>query len=190
MTPRRLLLGLLSALPATLVAPTSAPASSVDREAAIVARALAYEKTLDERVGRRAIGIAVVHKPKHESSELCAKQWYDGFAALANVKIQDRGVTLKSLPYSLDAIRRAREASIDVFVVCDGLGAEAPEITRVSRSQRVLTVGVLPTYVEQSMTLGVFREDGKYQIVVNLRSAAEERVAFSSSMLKLARVLR
>ena len=40
------------------------------------------------------------------------------------------------------------------------------------------------------MTFGVFNESGKYQMVVNLRVAAAEGITFSSSMLKLARVIR
>lgn len=167
-----------------------APASAVEREAAIVSRALAFERSLDERVGDRPIGIAVIHKAEDANSERCARDWREGFAALSNVKIRDRSVTLKVVPYSPDALAKLRANEIAVFVVCSGLSQEASEITRVSRAQRILTVGTVLSYVEQSMTFGVFPEAGKYRMVVNLRAGAAERITFSSSMLKLARVLR
>lgn len=171
-------------------APRVLPAAAAEREAAIVSRALAFERSLDERVGGGAIGIAVIHKPADPASERCASDWRDGFAALSSVKIQDRNVILKVLPYSAEATSKARAGGIHVFVVCPGLHQESGEITRISRAQRILTVGTLLSYVEQSMTFGVFREQEKFQMVVNLRVAAAEGVSFSSSMLKLARVLR
>jgi hypothetical protein len=173
------------------ITPRVLPAAAAEREAAIVSRALAFERSLDERVGGGgAIGIAVIHKPADPASERCASDWRDGFAALSSVKIQDRNVILKVLPYSAEATSKARAGGIHVFVVCPGLHQESGEITRISRAQRILTVGTLLSYVEQSMTFGVFREQEKFQMVVNLRVAAAEGVSFSSSMLKLARVLR
>jgi hypothetical protein len=167
-----------------------AAASPVEREAAIVSRALAFERTLDSRVGRSSIGIAVIHKPQDAASERCGREWREGFSALANVKIQDRNVTLTSLPYNAEAVSRARSQGVDVFIVCSGLTQESNEISRASRAQHILTVGTLLPYVEQNMAFGVFQEQGKYHMVVNLRVAAAEGVSFSSSMLKLARVLR
>lgn len=165
-------------------------ASPAEREAAIVSRALAFERTLNDRVGRGSIGIAVIHKPHDAASERCGRDWREGFTALASVKIQDRNVTLTSLPYSAEGVGRARAQGVDVFIVCSGLAQESNEITRASRAQHILTVGTVVHYVEQNMSFGVFQEEGKYRMVVNLRFAAAEGVSFSSSMLKLARVLR
>lgn len=171
-------------------APRSVPAAGAEREAAVVSRALGFERSLDERVGSGTIGIAVIHKPRDAQSESCSREWNSGFAALSNVKIQDRGVVLKSFAYSEAGVSKARANGIHVFVVCPGLSQETGEITRASRAQRILTVGTLVPYVEQSMAFGVFREQEKLQMVVNLRVAAGEGVTFSSSMLRLARVLR
>jgi hypothetical protein len=170
--------------------PRELPAAPAEREAAIVSRALTFERSLNERVGDRVIGIAVLHRSADAASERCAAEWQAGFAPLSGVKIQDRNLAFKSLSYSAEAIGSARASGIHVFVVCPGLSQEAAEITRASRSQRILTVGTLLSYVEQSMTFGVFREQDRYQMVVNLRTASAEGVTFSSSMLKLARVLR
>ncbi len=167
-----------------------AAADPAEREAAIVSRALTFERTLDARVGDRPIGIAVIHKAQDVASERCANEWREGFTSLANVKIQNRSVMLKGIPYSVEAIARARALGIDVFVVCPGLSQEVVEITRVSRAQQILTVGTLPSYVEQSMTFGVFHDQGKYHMVINLRAASAEGVTFSANMLKLARIVR
>jgi hypothetical protein len=180
----------LAVLLLVLGAPRSVPAAGAEREAAVVSRALAFERSLDERVGSGAIGIAVIHKPLDAQSESCAREWNTGFLALSNVKIQDRSVVLKSFAYSEAGVGKARANGIHVFVVCPGLSHEAAEISRASRAQRILSVGTLVSYVEQSMAFGVFREQEKLQMVVNLRVAVGEGVTFSSSMLKLARVLR
>lgn len=180
-----LALGLL-----VLGTPRLAPASSVEREAAIVARALAFERSLPERVGAGAIGIAILHKPQDAGSEQCARDWRDGFAALANVKIQDRSIALKVLPSGANGARVARDNGVHVLVVCPGLMPDLPEITRISRTQRILTVGTVPPYIEQNLTFGVFREEDKLKMVVNLRAALAEGVNFSSGMLKLARIVR
>ncbi|HYO94371.1 MAG TPA: YfiR family protein [Polyangiaceae bacterium] len=145
---------------------------------------------MDERVGNRPIGITVIHKAQDANSERCAREWRDGFAALSNVKIRDRSVTLRVIPFTSEGVGKNAAGDVAVFVVCSGLSQESAEIARVSRAHRILTVGTVLSYVEQNMTFGVFPEAGKYQMVVNLRVAAAERITFSSSLLKLARVLR
>jgi hypothetical protein len=186
----RVLLAMAAAASLSLTARHSSSTTTVERQAAIVARALSYEQTLDERVGKQALGIAVLYLQGHDGSERCAREWTDGFSRIANVQIRDRDIALKLLAYSAEGVRKARASSIHVFVVCGGLNSELPEISRAARANRILTVGALLAYVEQSMTLGVFPEDGKYKIVVNLRAAADERVTFSSAMLRLARIIR
>jgi hypothetical protein len=184
------------ALRAAFVFATAAPAQSsaaspVEREAAIVVRALSYEKTLGERVGKGRVGIGILYRAERAASERCAREWRAAFGTIANVKVQDRPIAVSSLPYTQEtAARGAQTSDVHVLVVCDELGAELGDIARLARTQRILTVGTAFAYVEQKLTLGVFQSEGKYRIVVNLRAAGEERVHFSSAMLKLARIIR
>jgi hypothetical protein len=171
----------------TAVAPEAAAEAPTLRRATVVARALSYERTLEGRVGR-TVGFAVVFKPG--AGDKCANDWMAAFGALSSVKIKDRPIFSVKVPYDLGKLKTSVDDGVDVFVVCDGLDGETDAIAQLARSRHVLTVGTIIPYVERNLTLGVAQEGDKTQIVINLKSADKEGVAFSVQLLKLARVIR
>jgi hypothetical protein len=74
--------------------------------------------------------------------------------------------------------------------VCDGTEGDLPAIKQTTRKRKVLTVGTTNAQVTAGVSVGVLAEGGKLQIVVNLPQSREEGAAFSSDLLRVARVVR
>ncbi len=164
--------------------------ASKNRNAAILARVLSFELSLDERVGP-SVGVAVIYKRGDPASEANAEEWLQGLAELAAVRIKDRPFFAIKVVYAPDALRAAiDQGGIDVLLVADGLTAESEVIAKLARAKHVLTAGNAASYVERDMTLCVTEQGGNIKIIVNLNAAHLEGIRFSSSLLKLATIIR
>jgi YfiR/HmsC-like len=176
------------ALLATLLsgAHTEAPKS---RHAAIVARVLSYELTLDERAGQ-SVEVAVVYRRDDAASESNADEWVQGFAEIAPVKVKDRQLSSVKVPYGMSDLNAAIDRGADVLLVAEGLDSEASSIAQLARSRRVLTAGNSVSYVQKDLTLCVTEEGDKTRIFINLNAAQSERIRFGSRLLALATIIR
>jgi hypothetical protein len=174
------------ALAALCLMPLSAQASS--REAVILGRAFAYDYNLKSRAGDELV-LAVLFNPQNASA---ADPWLESFKGLDGVKIQGLTFRVVRLAYTGAAALRTEVASqgIDILLVCDGLDGAVGSIEGLSRSAHLLTVAAKEAFVEQGLSLGVFETGGKTEIVVNLPATSQEGVAFSSDLLRLARIIR
>jgi hypothetical protein len=161
------------------------------RNAAILARVLSYELTLDERVGP-SVGVAVLYKRGDKVSEANADDWFQALSALASVKIKDRQFFAVKIPYSVNDVMDAIQVKgVDVLLISDGLTGETDEIVRLARARHILTASNNVSSVEgKNVTLCVMEEVEKTKIVINLSSAQQEGIRFSSNLLKLATIIR
>jgi hypothetical protein len=160
------------------------------RNAAILARALSFELTLEERVGP-TVTIAVIYKRGDRQSEANADEWMDGFRALAAVRIKDRPFSAVKVGYTqADTLNAIDRDGADVLLVADGLASELAAIARLARSRHVLTAANTLADVNRELTLCITDEGDKVKIVVNLGSAHLEGIRFSSNLLKLAVLIR
>jgi hypothetical protein len=75
-------------------------------------------------------------------------------------------------------------------LVTDGLAEETSTIARLARARRVLTAGSSPDYVQKDLPLSVSQDNDKTKILINLRSAEQERIRFSNRLLALATIIR
>jgi hypothetical protein len=177
---------------ALTVALTTAAAGDTGkaRDAAVFARVLSYELTLEDRAGD-AVGVAVIYKQGDAASEANAEEWYKALSDLSTVKIKDRRFFAVKVAYDLNDITSAIDKDgVDVLLASDGLSAEAPAIANLARSKHVLSAGDSIGYVEQSMTLCVAEDAGKPKIYINLNVAQLEGIRFSSNLLKLVTLVR
>jgi hypothetical protein len=155
------------------------------RSAAVLARVLSYELTLEDRVGD-SVGVAVIYKAGDAQSEANANEWYRALADLSSVKIKDRRFFAEKVAYDAGEIRNAIDKDgVDVLLVSDGLAAESVAIAEIARSAHVLTAGNSVSYLDRALTLCVSEEDGKPKIFINLNMAHLEGIRFSSNLLKL-----
>jgi hypothetical protein len=76
-----------------------------------------------------------------------------------------------------------------VLYVSVGLTDEMPSIAASLVDQSILTVAAAATYVPKGSVLGFDAESGRPKLVVNLKQARLQKVAFKPELLKLARVI-
>ena len=164
--------------------------ASKARNAAILARVLSFELTLEERAGASVV-VAVVYKRGDPRSEANADEWLDALKSLSSVHIKDRPFSAIKVPYaSADLIAAIDRGGADVLLVADGLTAELNAIAQLARSRHVLTASNGVADVASALTLCVTEEGDKTKIVVNLNAARLEGIRFSSNLLKLATIVR
>jgi hypothetical protein len=161
-----------------------------DRQAVILTRALSYDNNLRGRAGDSVV-LAVVYRAGNAASESMADSVYKAFKTLEGVKIQDLPFkTVKMAFSSKDALRAAIGAQgIDAVYACAGMENDLGAVREIGRAQHVLTIGTREADVQAGLSLGVFVTDGKAMINVNLPASREEGAAFSSELLRLARVV-
>jgi hypothetical protein len=161
------------------------------RNAAILARVLSFELTLDERVGA-SVGIAVLYKRGDKVSEANADDWFQSLSALSSVKIKNRLFFAVKTPYSANDLMNAIDVKgVDVLLISDGLTGETDEIVRLARAKHILTASNDVTSVEKkNVTLCVMEQADKTKIIINLNAAQQEGIRFSSNLLKLATIIR
>lgn len=168
----------------------SGPAhASKSRNAAILARVLSFELTLDERVGA-SVGVAVIYKRGDPRSEANADEWLAALRSLSSVRIKDRPFSAVKVAYSVADLAAAIDAGADVLLASDGLTAELDAIAQLARSRHVLTASNAVDGVARTLTLCVTEEQDKIKILINLNTAHLEGIRFSSNLLKLATIIR
>ena len=162
-----------------------------DKQAVILARALAYDDNLRGRAGD-ALVVAVVFKPAQAGSESAADAMVRAFKALEGVKVQNLPMRVVKLAFTgKDALHASVSSQgIDALYICPGLEGDQGAIREESRRDHVLTIAAREEQLTSGLSLGVFVYEGKTTITVNLPSSKDEGAAFSSELLRLARVIR
>ena len=172
-----------------LAATLGAAQAGVERQAAIVVRALSYDKNLAERAGDSVV-VLVLSKHGDAASEALAGTWVSALEPIEGVSVQGRPFKVLSAPWDQAAVKALVEKSgVDVLLVCDGLSDEAAAIRALSRERKLLTVGTSRASIEQGMSLGVVAEGERNVILVNLSASRLEGAAFGSDLLKLAKIV-
>jgi hypothetical protein len=164
----------------------------VQKLAAVVVRALAYDRSLKSRVGPH-LDVLVLHDggpATHTATEVL-----DGLNAL-------RGVVVQGAPLQASVVVVTDVASVgaaiaangpDVVWVCGSptfQGALLPTVITEARARHITTVSLEPALVEAGVMLGVDGSGDKPKIVVNLGEARAAGVDFAADLLKLARIIR
>jgi hypothetical protein len=114
------------------------------------------------------------------------------FKALEGVKVQGLPLRVVKVAFTgKDALHSAVSSQgIDALYVCAGLEGDQTAIRDESRRDHILTIASREEQLTAGLSLGVFLFDGKMTITVNLPSSKDEGAAFSSELLRLARVIR
>jgi hypothetical protein len=182
--------GLILAL---LASATPARAQDVppERQVLILGRALAYDDDIKNRAGDD-VTIAVLAKTGNPSSETMGANMLKAFRGIGGVKVQGLGLKFTQLGFTNGPTLQANLASqnVDVLYVCAGLEADLPAVIEATRKRRIVSIGSRLEHVERGLALGVFQVDGRPTIVVNLPASKAEGSAFSSDLLRLAKVLK
>jgi len=166
----------------------AALAEPSERTATVIIRALSYNRELSPHA--EAVVIALLYKKNNAASEADAEGWSKAFHKIEQVKLQGHSVVTVKLEFDDGLTSFLGGRGVDVLLVCDGLDGEADKIKTASRSQKVVTVGSKEEYVRNGMSLGVFAEGNRNNIVINLPASKAEGAGFSSDLLRLATVIQ
>ena len=167
-----------------------ADAPSLDKVAAILVRALAYDRSLDARAGD-SVAVAVL-SANDAGSRAAAKKMYDALKPLTSAKLQGRPMKALALAWT-DAASLERaidEGGVDAICLAPGLDAVLPDILGVVHKKHVTTLTNVVDYVERGAAVAVTIDDGKPHIVINLTASRAEGGQLSSELVGLARVIR
>lgn len=171
--------------------PARAQDVPAERQVLILTRALAYDDEIKGRAGDD-VTVAVVSKPGNPASEAMSAAVAKAFRGIGGIKVQGLSLKIVQVPFASGPALQAAASgqSIDVFYICVGLEADLPAIIETTRKRRAVSIGSREDQVQRGLALGVFQIEGKPTIVVNLPAAKAEGSAFSSDLLRLAKVIK
>lgn len=162
-----------------------------DRMAAILARALAYDRSLKERSGE-TVDIAVIWPVGDAGAAIRAHQHTAGFVSLGDLKIAGLPLRVHELPFAtVDALGQPfKMKQVDaVFLV--GIGDDLlPAVLAAAAKQKAVTMGTSKAAVEAGVSLGVEAVGDKPTIFVNIQSATREGASFAANLLRVAVVVK
>jgi hypothetical protein len=156
-------------------------------QAQLVVKIAEYDRHVVARAGTRVV--AVLHRSGDAASENCASSMVrelGAFPALAGKPHREIVLDYAS-PAAL--AHRVKEEDIAILFVCSGLAGEATNVASTLSGLTVLSLGAGRSLAEKGIVVGLDLVSGRAQMVVNLRQAERQNVAFRPEFLKLARVL-
>jgi hypothetical protein len=167
------------------------PAMVREWSATVLVKALSYDEKLLDRGGQEMV-VAVVYRAGGDGATAEAEDWYRAFAKLSAVRF--RGLPFRAVKLPLGNAERLRKAirqeGVDALFVLGMPKDDLVAIQKVARECKVSTLASREEQVAAGLSLGVFIIDGKNTLLVNLPASREEGAVFSSTMLKLAKVIR
>jgi len=183
----------LAALTALSALPGRARAEDVpaDRRAVILTRALAYDGNLTARAGS-AVAIGVLFKKGDAGDEAAADKMAKAFGALDKIRVQGLPLHVVKVAWTgADALAGAIAADgIDAVYVCPQVEHDGAAVRDLTRKRHVVSMSATAGGVAEGFSLSVSGDGGKVTILVNLPASKAEGAAFSSELLRLAKVTR
>ncbi|MBV9947808.1 MAG: YfiR family protein [Myxococcales bacterium] len=158
-------------------------------QAALLVKVAPYDRNYAERVDGRVVTLVVV-KPDDVESTHCAAELTSLLGKRHDVSglPHDELVVNYSGPVALaDASRLKRAAMV---YLCPGLAVDLPSIANALDGISVLSVGAVPEYAPLGAVLAFELASGKPRILLNLRQARKQHVAFDPDAIEVMKLLR
>jgi len=184
----------MAALAAVALAVPAARAEDAPprHQALLLLRVLAYDRNLKQRVGASAV-VLVLYKAGDLGSESRRGSIRTAFEEVAReVVVSGLDVRVEELAYRSAAEMEDRvEALRPALAYLDrALEGSLPEITRVTRSHRILSADGSRSMVDGGVALGIVARGGRAVVLVNLPAARQEGADLDAALLSVAEVLR
>jgi hypothetical protein len=161
----------------------------VDRQAAILLKALAYDRNLEARSGER-VNIAVLYQEGEgtaaEAAELAA-----AFQSAGKEGIKGLPVTAQALAFtSIEALLRQIDTfALNVLYIHTSLTAALSSVQQVTRSRRVVSLGATKRMVEHGLSLGVYSSHGVARLALNARAGMVEGLDLDPAVILVATLI-
>jgi len=161
----------------------------VEFQIPLLSRILAFDRNFQTH-SEDEIVVAIVYQSQFRASNNANQEVLDA------VKTRNwwwaNGLPMRCVSVNLSPGRNLREqltaSGADVIYVAPLRAVDIASITAVSRDLDVLTYTGVPEYVRGGVGVGLDLKANRPLIVVNLDGTREEGSAFSSELLKLARI--
>jgi hypothetical protein len=161
-----------------------------DVMAAILLRALAYDRQFKARVGD-AVTVGVVFLPSDAGSQAAKGEIVSALNAWATRKLDGLPIGVVALPFvDVVGLGAAVRQGIDFLFVTRGLGAKLEDIQKVSRAARIPTLAYERDFVERGLAVAVIVVSGKPKLVINLAGSRSEGMDMPATVLQLAEVIK
>ena len=159
----------------------------IDLQMSLLEKIISLEKKISQRVKEnKKINILILYQRRYKVSLNARRdilQYFD--------EIQDRNLNIEDLVLqdgnSLNEY--LSNNSVDIIIVTPIRVIDIRKFSEISAANRVLTFSLIPSYVEDGLTVGIDLKGGKPQILINLQQAKNEGAAFSSHLLKIAKII-
>jgi hypothetical protein len=162
-----------------------------DLKAAILLRALSYDRNLQRRSGA-AVRVGIVHQAGQEGPGSCRATMSAAFRAATTQRIQDLPITVVELELrSIDQLQAEIDSEgVNLLYICEGLGGRADAIADLAASRALLTLCGSEELVREGLAIGVAPKGETAKIVVNVRAARGQGADLDSRLLMMAELVR
>ena len=159
----------------------------VDLEAAIVLRALAYDRNLKQRA-ESGIHIAVITKNNDRTStELVSAFRKAGKNGVNGIPVEASVVAFESTAQLMDLINNI---GFNVLYIHPSVESSLSSIQQVARSKKIPSVGGTLEIVEKGASLGVYVNGDLPKLAVNINTSRLEGLDFSAELLGISTVIK
>jgi hypothetical protein len=161
-----------------------------DRQAAILVRALGYNRA--QRANVDHFVIAVLAKSGDAESKRAGAAILTAFRAMASLAVKGLPIAVLSLDFTnADGLRAAlAKEGVQALYVTPGLSEALPAVRAATRGAGVVSMAADGASVAAGLTLAVVPEGNRPRIIFNPEAAAAERCDFSSDLLALVKVVK
>ena len=162
-----------------------------ERQVKTLARVLAYDENLTGRA-EYTVELAVLYRSGSPDSEKEASAWFDAYSKLGSYSIRGLPFHAFLLPFTTaEAVEKSIvDAKAVALYVCPGLDHELATIRKISQRRKATTVASREEQMTAGLALGVFPDQGKLVLVVNLPQSRAEGAQFGSELLRLAKIIQ
>lgn len=158
------------------------PAQASAELAAVLLKAMGYERNLEKRA-EEVVVIAVVGPASHGPTA----SMHDSLSKLAGLAIQDRKLRIERVVIDENFQGRLKEIGVDFIGVPDRLSSQRfDDVLRVSRELKIPSVTMSAEDVRRGVSMGVGVVRRKPRIYINMAASREQGANYSSDLLQLA----
>ena len=184
---RRVGIALLICLGGT---PAHAQVNAADLKAKILLRALAYDRSLQERA-HGMVRVAVLYRSGDAGSVSSKNEMTAAFRALTKLTLLGMPVGISEIDFtSADNLKdTASQSAVSAVFLCAGLDKFLPAILTVTHSAKIASMTDVFDYVQQGASLGVNMHDGGAKLLLNVAASKDEGMSLAAELMNMAEIV-
>ncbi len=162
----------------------------IETQVPILMKILPLERNLAKKVQTsKSLNVLVIYQNRFRTSLSSKNKFIEEMKKAKTDFVGNINFFEYDFVNSQDLSAFLKKNKIDLIVVTPLRAINLSEISDISQQNKIFTFSLVPDYVVIGLTLGFELKLDKPQIIVNLSSARQEGLDFSSHLLKLARII-